>query len=207
MAVKAVNDTTSPDGLVPTLLVFGAYPRMTKLDPPTPLITACAMAIRKAMAEITKLQAQKSVNNALHHRNGPDTTPIHDLPLNLEVLVWREGNIGQGGKWTRPYTLLALEGETCKVQLPHRPTDFRSTTVKPYLQAETRPESELESDTEKEQPIEQPIENTLILAKREHDHLRKTPLENTLPPVNRRRSQPRKTPVMDTSIADILVLI
>jgi hypothetical protein len=67
MAVKAVNDTADPDGLVPTLLVFGAYPRMTKLDPPAPSITACAMAIRKAMAEITKLRARKSVNNALQH--------------------------------------------------------------------------------------------------------------------------------------------
>ena len=27
MAIKAVNDTAGPDGLVPTLLVFGAYPR------------------------------------------------------------------------------------------------------------------------------------------------------------------------------------
>ena len=38
MAVKAVNDTASPDGLVPTLLVYGAYPRISKLDPPTPSI-------------------------------------------------------------------------------------------------------------------------------------------------------------------------
>jgi hypothetical protein len=36
MAVKAVNDTAGPDNLIPTLLVFGAYPRMTELDPPTP---------------------------------------------------------------------------------------------------------------------------------------------------------------------------
>jgi hypothetical protein len=67
MAMKAVNDTSSLDGLIPTLLVFGTYLKMTKLDPPAPLITARAMAIRKAMAEITKLQAQKSVNNVLHH--------------------------------------------------------------------------------------------------------------------------------------------
>jgi hypothetical protein len=26
IAIKAVNDTTGPDGLVPTLLVFSAYP-------------------------------------------------------------------------------------------------------------------------------------------------------------------------------------
>ena len=39
MAVKAVNDTAGPDGLVLTLLVFGAYPRMDVLDPLAPLIT------------------------------------------------------------------------------------------------------------------------------------------------------------------------
>jgi len=26
MAVKAINNSTGPDGLIPTLLVFGAYP-------------------------------------------------------------------------------------------------------------------------------------------------------------------------------------
>ncbi|KAI0995592.1 hypothetical protein K3495_g12589 [Podosphaera aphanis] len=30
MTFKALNDTAGPDGLVPTLLVFGAYPRMTE---------------------------------------------------------------------------------------------------------------------------------------------------------------------------------
>jgi hypothetical protein len=34
MAVKAVNDTASPNELVPTLLVYRAYLRMGKLDPP-----------------------------------------------------------------------------------------------------------------------------------------------------------------------------
>jgi hypothetical protein len=34
MAVKAVNDTAGPNGLVPTLLVYGAYLRISKLDPP-----------------------------------------------------------------------------------------------------------------------------------------------------------------------------
>jgi len=35
MAVKAVNNTASPDGLVPTLLVYGAYLRISNPDPPT----------------------------------------------------------------------------------------------------------------------------------------------------------------------------
>ena len=55
MAVKAVNNTTSPNGLVPTLLVYKAYPRISKLDPPAPSIMERATIIQKAMAEIVKL--------------------------------------------------------------------------------------------------------------------------------------------------------
>ena len=55
MAVKAVNNTTSPNGLVPTLLVYRAYLRISKLDPPAPSITERAAIIRKAIAEIVKL--------------------------------------------------------------------------------------------------------------------------------------------------------
>jgi hypothetical protein len=55
MAIKAINNTASPNGLVPTLLVYRAYPRISKLDPPTPSIMDRAAAIRKAMAEIVKL--------------------------------------------------------------------------------------------------------------------------------------------------------
>ena len=58
MAVKAVNDTAGPNGIVPTLLVYGAYPRISKLDPPTPSVTERAAVIRKAMAEIVKLRAK-----------------------------------------------------------------------------------------------------------------------------------------------------
>ena len=45
MAVKAVNDTAGPNRLVPTLLVYGAYLRISKLDPPTPSIIEQAAAI------------------------------------------------------------------------------------------------------------------------------------------------------------------
>jgi len=55
MAVKAVNNTASPNGLVPTLLVYGAYLRINNLGPLTPSITEWVAAIRKAMAKIVKL--------------------------------------------------------------------------------------------------------------------------------------------------------
>ncbi|KAF1350556.1 hypothetical protein EJ07DRAFT_169093 [Lizonia empirigonia] len=72
MAVKAVNDTAGPDGLVPTLLVFGTYPRLSKTSPPSPSITARAKAIKNAMAEVRKIKAKRQVNDALATRNGPN---------------------------------------------------------------------------------------------------------------------------------------
>ena len=155
MAVKAVNDTAGPDGLVPTLLVFGAYPKMSQLDPPAPTIAQRATAVKKAMEEVTKIRATRAVQDALNQRNGPDTSGIHELPIGSEVLVWREGNTGQSGKWTGPHTLLGLDGETCKVQLQgtNGTTDFRSTTIKPYL----RPSCDLtqQLDDEDHQPDDQ----------------------------------------------------
>jgi hypothetical protein len=87
MAVKAVNNTAGPDGLVPTLLVYGAYLRMTNLDPSAPFIIDRAVIIRKAMLEIAKLRAKQAINSALNHCNGPDITLVHDLLLNSKVLI------------------------------------------------------------------------------------------------------------------------
>jgi len=87
MAVKAVNDTANPNGLVPTLLVYGAYPRISKLDPPALSVTDRAAIIRKAMAKIVKLRAKQTINNALYYRNGPNITLVHNLPLNSKVLI------------------------------------------------------------------------------------------------------------------------
>jgi hypothetical protein len=87
MTVKAINDTAGSDGLVPTLLVFGAYPRMHAMDPPTPSITQRAIAIEKAMTEIRKFRAERQVADALNTRNGPIVTPIHDLSINSDVLI------------------------------------------------------------------------------------------------------------------------
>src|SRR6266702_6294535 len=128
MAVKAVNNTAGPDRLIPTLLVYKAYPRISKLDPPALSIIEQAAAIRKAMAKIVKLRAKQTVNNALYHRNGPNTTSVHDLPLNSKVLIWRKS-----GSWNGPYRLLAVENKTCCVQLLSGPTSFRNTSIKPYF--------------------------------------------------------------------------
>jgi hypothetical protein len=87
MSFKAINDSVGPDGLVPTLLVYGAYPRIVKSDPLSPTVLQRATVVKKAMTEIRKLQAKRQVNDALNTRNGPNTFNIHKLPLNSDVLV------------------------------------------------------------------------------------------------------------------------
>lgn len=127
MAVKAVNDSAGPDGIVPTLLVFGAYPRMSIEDNPTPGIMRRAETIRTAMREVRRLHAERSVTDALAARNGPDITATLSLPINSKVRVWREKK-----GWMGPYVLLGTTGERCTVDMPYGATEFRSTVVKPY---------------------------------------------------------------------------
>jgi hypothetical protein len=81
MAVKAVNDSAGPDSIVPTLLVFEAYPCITRDSPPSPSITKQAEAIHKAIKEVRRLYAERQVNNALAIRNRPNTEPVLTLPL------------------------------------------------------------------------------------------------------------------------------
>jgi hypothetical protein len=45
MAVKAINNTAGPNGLVPTLLVYRAYLKISNLDPPAPSIIERAAII------------------------------------------------------------------------------------------------------------------------------------------------------------------
>src|SRR5258707_1086154 len=77
-----------------------------------------------------------------HLRNSDNTL---DLPINSDVRVWRE----KGG-WKGPYKLLATNGETCTVAMPHGPANFRSTVVKPYY-IEEIPEDEQQRGQANEQ--------------------------------------------------------
>ena len=77
MSFKAINDSVGPNGLVPTLLVFGAYPRMTEQEALSPLITQRVTAMRKAIDEVRKSTASRQVNDALNTCNRPSTGSIH----------------------------------------------------------------------------------------------------------------------------------
>jgi hypothetical protein len=52
IVVKTVNDSVGPDSIIPTLLVFGAYPRITNNSVLSPITTKRAKTIRKTSNKI-----------------------------------------------------------------------------------------------------------------------------------------------------------
>jgi hypothetical protein len=81
ITVKAVNNSAGPDGIMPTLLVFRAYPCITRDSLLLPFITEQAKAIYKAIKEVRRLYAKQQVNNTLVIKNGPNTKPVLILLL------------------------------------------------------------------------------------------------------------------------------
>jgi hypothetical protein len=59
MAFKAINDIVRPNKLVLTLLVYSAYPQITEYNPLLLSIAQRALAIKKAIAKVQKLQAKR----------------------------------------------------------------------------------------------------------------------------------------------------
>jgi hypothetical protein len=201
MAVKAVNDTAGPNGLVPTLLVFGAFPRLAEESPPSPSIFKRAAAIRKATKEIKKLYAKRMVSDAISMRNGPVTLPTLNLPLQSKVRVWRERK-----GWKGPYTLISTEGETCTIEMPRGPRRFRSTVVRPYLEeeAEAIPELLLPDDNSESEDESSECEDDSGLPENEKPlserELRPQSLKNQEEPESTDQSQAQPQPEDDETI-------
>ncbi|CAL3962788.1 unnamed protein product [Diplocarpon coronariae] len=126
MAIKAVNDTAGPNRMIPTLLIFKAYLRLTELNLLNPSVEQRAATIKKAIKEVRKIHATRKVNNALGIRNGPRTTYIHDLRLKDLVLnqttTEREQNATDIDKEVEPSRLakpqLNSRKQSLRVEVP-----------------------------------------------------------------------------------------
>jgi hypothetical protein len=129
MAVKAVNDTAGFNSLISTLLIFGAFLRISHDSPLSPLITKRAKAVNQVMKKLRKHMAARQVNAALNTRNGPDPAAYSpmDLPLQSKMRVWREN-----GGWQGFFRVVAHDGQNVILELPNGPAIFRFTMVAPY---------------------------------------------------------------------------
>jgi hypothetical protein len=153
MAVKAVNDTTGPNGLVFIFLVFDAFSRISHILPLSPLMTARGEAIRKAMAEAYKFKIARQMANALAIRNGPNIENVLRLPFMSEIRVYREDK-----GWSGFYKLVAHDGNgtECTVDVNGKNTRFRVTSVRPYYRnehtAEPKPAETEDLNNESDKP-------------------------------------------------------
>ena len=59
MAVKTVNNLVGPNRLVLILLVFGVYPQLIEMNPPSPLIIKRVEAIRTTMKEVQRIHIER----------------------------------------------------------------------------------------------------------------------------------------------------
>ena len=85
-----MNDTAGLNDLVPPLLVFRTYPKLSEISPPAPRIYTQSQAITKAIKELSNLQATQQICDALATRNGPNIIPTLKYSPNNPVLVYQE---------------------------------------------------------------------------------------------------------------------
>jgi hypothetical protein len=72
IVIKTVNDLIGLDGIIPILLVFGAYPRITNNSLLSLITIKRTKTIRKASNKVRKFYAKRYIKNTLRIRNSPD---------------------------------------------------------------------------------------------------------------------------------------
>ena len=139
LAVKAMNDTLGPEGVVPSSLVFGEYPSLRSFVGPVlprPSLAERAEAAQQARQLMAKHLAQVRIIRALKH-NTPSATDRVYKPGD-KVLVWREKLVeNRIGEWIGPYTVKSFN-EDFRIVLVQQSEDapqkrYNITQVKPFL--------------------------------------------------------------------------
>ena len=160
-AAKAMNDSLGPEGLVPSALVFGEFPRVRTPSEPTserPTLSQRSQIAQQARREMNRIMAEQRLKRALHHSVPPASDRSYEP--GDKVLVWRKKQIAQRmGEWLGPFKVVSTDYAKKLIYIrdadvdPARP--FKVTQVKPYLSAETLSRSFL-CDIEWLRPIQDP---------------------------------------------------
>jgi transposase InsO family protein len=128
-ATKGYNDTQGPDGLVPTLLVYGSFPKL-----PYPSSHEAAQPLEKRMAALAtaREEYERIVTAAVLARaTKPNTkTPAmrFDFRPGDKVLVWRK----RPQRWNGPYRCAWDDGVHIHVQEQRDITPYARECVRGY---------------------------------------------------------------------------
>lgn len=132
IAVRAMNNTISENGLVPSQLVFGVKPRLTIISTKRKEPKARVKIIARAQMEMSSIVTERKVEAALRKSTAKYTD--HLFCMEDKALLYSENN----DKWIRPFISAYVEGRMDTV----RPFDdtskylFISFQVQPYFMAQ-----------------------------------------------------------------------
>ena len=75
------------DSLMLTLLIFGAYPRISREDRPIVSNIKRAAIIKKVIVEVRRCYNTRKIINAINIRNSPNIIVTLTLLLNSNILI------------------------------------------------------------------------------------------------------------------------
>jgi hypothetical protein len=136
VAVKAINDTVGPNGLVPTLLDFGTMPQLTLMQGSLSPYTGQEqrdIALRAATAEYQKYVNERRLKEVLRAKPSLAMNCIYQP--GDSVLIYRE----RSRLWDGPYSVMVHDGKIVTVKLKDNTAEqrFNVSSVKPYRLPET----------------------------------------------------------------------
>jgi hypothetical protein len=82
-----MNDIVGLDRLIPTLLVYGAYPCISREDKLTLLNTEQVRVIKRVIDNVYRLNTKIIITKAMRTTRGLDIAAVLGLLLNTKVLV------------------------------------------------------------------------------------------------------------------------
>ena len=138
LSVKALNDTAGPDGLVPSALLFGEFPRLVMPSaygtrPTTDERSSVALLARREMKLIMDKQR---IARAMRHNTPKATDNVYES--GDQILVWREkGHSNKNGEYLGPFSVASFDKISKLVHIfdkPNgKPRPFSTTLIKPYI--------------------------------------------------------------------------
>jgi hypothetical protein len=139
LSVKAMNDTMRPNGLVPSLRVFGMVPRLPISDEHVPDQDQRAFAVKVSREEYQKTVAEMRVRAALLHNVPAAADRQYEVgDLVLEKYENRD-------TWDGPFNVVAVDDKILTVKDPNNQTRWKTTgyqqrfnkqQLRPYVNAE-----------------------------------------------------------------------
>ncbi|CDF36767.1 unnamed protein product [Chondrus crispus] len=127
LSLKAMNDTAGYHGLVPTLLVFGAMPRIPIVPMDLPAQMNRMKAMESARKEMASVMAKERLSRAV--RMNVPSAADKDIVIGSRVLLYREKPEDQ---WTGPYLVLDVKDKSVTIQLEGKIMNTSIDKVKSY---------------------------------------------------------------------------